>query len=83
MPTREQILSYTNLFGLKYRIERETIRMSIGVSSISEMPVGAQDDPNSKKTAPGQTAPLTAALATDPAAPTDSTAVNDPTAPSS
>jgi hypothetical protein len=51
--------------------------MSIGSSSIGETPIAAQDDPNSKKTPSGQTAPVAPASAGDP------TVANDPTEPTS
>ena len=54
--------------------------MSIGSTSISEMPIAAQDDPNSKKTPPGQTAPAATTIS-DPTMPTYQTVLIDTTNP--
>ena len=54
--------------------------MSIGSSSISEVSIAAQDDPNSKKTPPGQTAPVSLTSTSDPTIPTDPADPTGPTA---
>jgi len=54
--------------------------MSIGSSSISEVPIAAQDDPNSKKTPPAQTAPVSLTSTSDPTIRTDPADPTGPTA---